>query len=70
MKKAGIIFLTILISHTTIASGITTVAFPLRLGIEVHPWERISIGLVSGFYGVPPHSIVGFHVGPVISFIL
>ena len=51
-------------------TGWTDLAFPARIGIEVHPWEKITMGIVAGCYGVPGFSIVGLHVGPVFSYTL
>lgn len=52
-----------------IESAWTDMAFPVRLGIEFHPWEKISFGIVTGFYIEPDFPIVGFHFGPILSYI-
>ena len=49
-------------------SAFTDLAFPVILGIESHFFERISIGVIGGFYVEPDFPIVGWHIGPVISY--
>lgn len=49
-------------------SAWTDLAFPVRIGIESIIWERLSLGLIGGFYIEPDFPIVGWHIGPVISY--